>query len=492
MNPLQAFSTAPDAESDVAPHPSTGRANGAASRRTSGRRAATTRIALLVALAAFYAAAASTHAARINTSKARGDQSGYLYDAEVLYHNWHGGMPSRLVDRNRMPLYGACLALFYDPAMSDEAFFALGKKLNIGLSIALLAALGVVFAHFAPPIVWMNLTIFVGFGYFVFKAGYVQSELLFYFLFFLAFLACCSLFTRRRALPTLGLAVVSGALLGLAHLTKAAMLPFVGVFLVAYFGDQAGCALARWRRGEQASGSGTERIARFAAGLLVVVAFLAVLSPYLLHSHRVFGHYFYNVNSTFYVWYDDWPQASVGTYRHGDHVGWPQMPASELPSLARYWREHSAGQIASRLAEGFEDMIVRSYQTFWFLKYLCLFFALTAVLVASHLRAFADLVRTHAGLFAFLVLYAGTYLFATAFYNATSGTGTARFLLAHVAPAAFVLSRFSTRSPFAGTSATLAGVTVTTAHVHLFVSALLGMDIAFTIWPRLMTTYGGF
>jgi len=462
------------------------------SHKTGPRRAVVARIALLLALASFYAIAANTHATRVNTSKARGDQSGYLYDAQVLYHNWHGAMPPRLVDRNRMPVYGAFLALFYDPAMSDPEFFVLGRRLNIALSLGLLAGLAFVFARFLPPVAWMNLTLFLAFGYFVFKAGYVQSELLFYSLFFLAFLTCCSLFTRRRALPTLGLAVLCGALLGLTHLTKAAMPPFVAVFLLAYFGNEAARMIARRRRRETAPLSTPERFTRAGAGLVVLVSFLAVLAPYLSNSHRVFGHYFYNVNSTFYVWYDDWPHASLGTLRHGDHVGWPQMPVSELPGPARYWREHSLAQIASRLEAGFEDMIVRSYQTFWYLKYVCLFFALTALLIASRPRAFVGLVRRNAGLFAFLVLYAIMGLLTTAFYSPISGTGTTRFLLAHVLPASFVLFRFFTRPPFAEASGTIAGVTVTTGHFHLLVSVVLGLDIVFTVWPRLMTTYGGF
>ena len=83
--------------------------------------------------------------------------------------------------------------------------------------------------------------------------------------------------------------------------------------------------------------------------VVFAMAFLVVLSPYLLNSKRVFGHFFYNVNSTFYVWYDDWPAASQGTYRHGDGVGWPKMPAGEIPSMGKYLRGHSAGQIAARI-----------------------------------------------------------------------------------------------------------------------------------------------
>lgn len=465
----------------------------AGARRRPRGWAAAARIALLVALAVFYAAAAWHHALTVNTSKARGDQSGYLYDAEILYQDWHGDAPPRLVDRNRMPLYGAYLALFYSPDMSDDQFFVLGKRLNIGLSIALLAVLALVAARALPPIAWMNLTIFAAFGYFVFKAGYVQSELLFYAVFFLAFLACCAMFAARRVAPTLALGALTGCLLGVAHLTKAAMLPFLAVFLVTYVGNEAAGVLQRWRRPGDSDGRAARKtVGRMAAGLLVVLSFLVVLSPYLLHSKRAFGHYFYNVNSTFYVWYDDWPQASVGTYRHGDHVGWPQMPESELPSASRYWRAHSLAQIGSRLLAGLEDMVVRSYRTFWFLQYLVVFAAITLWLVVCQRPAFAALVRRRAGLFAFLVLYALTFTLLIAFYNPTSGTGTTRFLLAHVLPAAFVFLRFWTLPPFAEASTNLAGARVTTAHAHLLVSVLLGLDILFVIWPRLMSTYGGF
>ena len=60
-----------------------------------------------------------------------------------------------------------------------------------------------------------------------------------------------------------------------------------------------------------------------------------MLSPYLRTNKTVFGRYFYNVNTTFYVWYDDWPQASVGTIKHGDDVGWPKMAAETAAQAGR-------------------------------------------------------------------------------------------------------------------------------------------------------------
>ena len=95
------------------------------------------RIILLVALGVFYYAAASEHARTVNTSKARGDQSGYLWDAQQVYWNWHGRTPRVLVgERNRMPLYAGYLALVYRPDISDDEYFVVAKRWNIRLSLA--------------------------------------------------------------------------------------------------------------------------------------------------------------------------------------------------------------------------------------------------------------------------------------------------------------------------------------------------------------------
>src|SRR5580765_4243274 len=178
---------------------------------------------LLLALAGFYLAGATEHAKRVNNFKARGDQSGYLGDAEAVYANWHGRTPPLLIgERNRMPLYAGYLALFYSPSISDDEFFVVAKRWNIYLSLVLLALTGVVLSRFLPPLPATNLLLIVAFGYFVFKAGYAQSELLFYFVFFLAFVLLLQVIGRNAG--TAGLfwrAGAAGAMAALAHLTKA-------------------------------------------------------------------------------------------------------------------------------------------------------------------------------------------------------------------------------------------------------------------------------
>lgn len=91
-------------------------------------------------LAAFYVAGATRHATSVNTSKARADQSGYLWDAQQVYANWHGRTPPTLIgQRMRMPGYAAFLATFYSPSMTNWDFFEHAKRWNIRLSLGLLS-----------------------------------------------------------------------------------------------------------------------------------------------------------------------------------------------------------------------------------------------------------------------------------------------------------------------------------------------------------------
>lgn len=89
---------------------------------------------------------------------------------------------------------------------------------------------------------------------------------------------------------------------------------------------------------------------------LVVLAgvFLLVLSPYLVESKARYGSYFYNVNSTYYIWYDSWEEAKAGTAAHGDREGLPGLPAKDLPSAGRYFATHDLGEMVERVRRGMQ------------------------------------------------------------------------------------------------------------------------------------------
>ena len=79
-----------------------------------------------------------------------------------------------------------------------------------------------------------------------------------------------------------------------------------------------------------------------------------------------------------------------------------------------------------------------------------------------------------------------------AFYFPISGTGTARFLIAHLLPFFFVVSHLLTRSRLRTLEWSAGSLRLTTGHFQLVVLVILAADVAFRTWPRLMTTYGGF
>ena len=74
--------------------------------------------------------------------------------------------------------------------------------------------------------------------------------------------------------------------------------------------------------------------------------------PYMKESKEVYGSYFYNVNTTFYIWYESWAEAKAGTLQAGDHVSWPDLPDEEIPSIAKYLNEHSLKEILVRFSNG--------------------------------------------------------------------------------------------------------------------------------------------
>ena len=441
-------------------------------------------VLVVLGLGSYYVAGATEHAAAVNTFKARGDQSAYLAEAKLIYDNWHGRNDPPIVQpRNRMPLYPAYLAARYDPQWSDPEFFEHAKRHSVQLSVVLLAILAVVIARHLPMLPAANLILILAFGYYVFKAGYTQSELLFYTLNFLTFIALWHLLESRTPRTMLVYSILGGTLAALGHLTKAAMLPLAVVLLVVYASDGV-VRSARARRLGPAAW-------RLAGCLLFAASFLVVLLPYLANSKRVHGQYFYNLNTSALIWYDNYPQASVAILSYGPD-GWPPGRRSERPGPLKYWREHTIGQILTRFENGFRDMVIGSYRTFWYLKFVAIYVFSAAMLIAFAWRPVAATVKRHATLSAFVVLYAAVYVPAVAFYEPTSGTGTTRFLLAHVAPLLFVLSMFFESPSLKDRRWTVAGVDVGLPHLHLALLATIGLDLTFTLWPRLMTTYGGF
>ena len=281
----------------------------------------------------------------VNVRSTTIDQDAYLETAKsVKQANY-----TMLTDRNRMPVYPYLLSLVYEPGLSDEAFFARGKLFNIGLTLLILPILFWIFRRNLPQKTAVLLILIHIFTLYIFKAAYVQVELLFYLLNFLGYLLMIRLLHQKKWQDSWKTAVLTGLLLGVTHLTKASILPGLAIYVGTAVLQTAVTALKNRSNPillRQTTLHGVTPI-------LVILFFLLTIWPYLQNSKSQFGHYFYNVNSTFYIWYDSWDEVLAGTRAHGDRLGWPDMPAEEIPSASAYLQTHSLSEMGASSCQRF-------------------------------------------------------------------------------------------------------------------------------------------
>ncbi len=382
----------------------------------------------LVAL--FYLYGVRQQYLHVNTDMTTIDQSSYLNAAKLLKTSNY----TALTNRNQMPVYPFLLSLLYEPGLSDEAFFARGKLLNIALSLIILPILFWIFWKYLPLFTAVNLFLIHTFTLYMFKAAYTQTELLFYLLNFVGFLLMCRLLWRPAWRDSWGTAVFTGILLGLAHLTKASILPGLALFVGIAFLQ----AIFRQFKDRVNSKNIRQFVKDLAIPALVILFFLLTIWPYIQNSKEHFGHYFYNVNSTFYIWYDHWDEVEAGTKAHGDRLGWPDMPPEELPSAAKYFQEHSAAQIFERFFSGFLVIMITTVNSYGYLVYFCLLasFVLTVAIV-NRQRTMA-IIRKYPFITLFVTSFFGAYLLLYAWYWPISSGN--RFILALFSPAMFSLA----------------------------------------------------
>lgn len=325
---------------------------------------------LWIGAAFLYLAAAAAQKHRLNLSSTAGGQFPYLEYAAGMAVD---GVTGHWGDRNRMPLYPALIRLAYHP---DWPTFSEGASyLAIAITLVALAALGVLFRRLFSPLGAAVLTIYSAFGVFLPTASFVQADLLYYAVFLVAWVLLCQVL--RRPDPRWG--VAAGAMTGLAWLTKASALPALGAYLFVALSQ---AAARRWRPGRavgspalvatDAAGAG-ERSPRPSGGesrekasppatprrilitaAMTTMAFLLVVYPYITNSQARFGRYFYNVNSTFFIWCDKWPQAQAFMEKYRATEQFPDAPPGDIPSPMRYWRTHSLDDMAWRMGYGFK------------------------------------------------------------------------------------------------------------------------------------------
>jgi hypothetical protein len=366
-------------------------------------------IASLFFLAIMYYQAAIDHSNEINIDLSVSDQSAYMdftKEARRLDFNYTG-------DHNRMPLYPFFQALFYSPGMDDLALFEQGKQYNLILSIVLLVLLFIVLFRLFGLFRSYLLILIIGFSFFIFKAPYVQAEILYYSLSALSFVLMLMMLTR----PTWFRSIATGIIVGLAYLTKGTILSSLPLFAVLYsvqlalFGVQE-----KINQNKERLKTFTKRAAHL---LIVLVLFALVIFPYVQALKQRFGHYFYNVNTTFYIWFDDWQMAVEEEAKNNFVDQWPShLTDDELPNLRNYLRDHSSQQISARVVSGFEGQFRSIFnRPFSVTNYWISYLIILMVGILSNFDQFRKFVKSNWVPVLFVILYFTGYLFAFAWYS---------------------------------------------------------------------------
>jgi hypothetical protein len=219
----------------------------------------------------------------------------------------------------------------------------------------------------------------------------------------------------------------------------------------------------------------------------VVATFVLGVLPYLITSERVFGSAFYNVQSTYYVWYDSWAEARGGTIRAGDRFGPPALPADALPGPRTYFRDHTLRDVAVRLVDGLRWTFGQGVRTYGYWKYVLFYgVAVLAVLVARRRWALEQL-REHFFVVAFAVLYVGGYTLAYAWHVPIVAGN--RLVLSLFLPSMYAGALVLRASAERGSGAGRHPWWFTAIHVAMI--AGVALELPDILGSRIETVYGG-
>ena len=359
-----------------------------------------------IVIGVFYYNAAASHADTINVDPTHSDQQVYIDLAKkVRLQNF-----SYTGDRNQTPLYPFLQALFYNSKLSNEEYFAVGKHVNIMLSLVMLLVLFYISRRYFSLHRAVILTLIVAFSLFIFKSPYFTAEITYYSLSFLAFLGMGWMLIS----PSPSKGVFTGIALGFAYYAKATILPAVVLFSFFFIIKEI-WAIAKSVPKRKAD------IRNWISYSLLVLVFLGILFPYLHESKNRFGHYFYNQNSTFFIWYDDFYAAKDDSELYGYGQKWPDLPPDEVPSFQNYIRNHSLKEIGDRFVYGFGVQLNHVKNPYNRISFPLIYLLILAFVMVQNIRGAWRSIVKYRYVVGFVILNFIAYIVLFAWYAPVAG-----------------------------------------------------------------------
>lgn len=404
-------------------------------------------LVLGVLFLAIYLITAIRQANEINLSVTAGGQYPYFQNAERMASE---GVLNYMGDRNRMPLIPSLLSLLHEE--DRHAFFGRGKMFAMVSSLIALICLCLAFFATLPRWPAMFMAALAAVHVFLPKASFVQAELAFYTFSFLSWLALCAVLQRCE----IKWAIAAGIATAFAYYSKASATPmlvlFIAVIIIRLMGSLSRAPVIPplplgEGRGEGLGGVTKNPVVEpyrasfsiwrcpLCAGTAAVL-FLLLACPYLLDNKEQFGRYFYNVNSTFYMWLDSWQEAQQFAAQYNINAQFPAIEAEHIPSLIKYVRTHSIAQMARRMQYGVGALAQLTIcSPYW--KYFVIASVALTILIVRDWRPSLALLREYWAAVLFTALMVVTYAAAYSWYAVVSYGD--RFILSLYLPVVFVL-----------------------------------------------------
>jgi hypothetical protein len=260
----------------------------------------------------------------VNVNPSEVDQSAFILlskeSADPLPH------------RNRMPLTPFLLKILRF-GFGEEHLFFWGKATNLFLMLVLYGALLWRLKDLLMPAWLLSFFILTLPTILALRGPYLHAEPLF----MMFTLWSVHLLTCSSDPPKTVRSLCLGVVWALGYLTKASMLFWIVMSLLSlmiYFRKKAILSV-----------------------LVSTVTFFLITSPYCQNSYQHYGKWFYNINTSHYVWMESWSYVQKYNRERGNIHAHQAQKKEGLPNMGKYFQENHFSEIVTRFYHGAKRVI---------------------------------------------------------------------------------------------------------------------------------------